>query len=182
MRAPTPASTALVFDTMLLSHFALADRIDVLRDLHAGTPCYTTRVVCEELRAANAQLALAKAEELDWLEVKRLDTLEELRAFVTWTERLGSGDRDRGEASIFATAELQNAVALTDDREAVSVGRRHGLDVHGTLWLLSRACRKGELTEVNVASLVDALRHTGMRLPCSGGEYPSWARKHKLLP
>lgn len=91
------------------------------------------------------------------------------------------GERNLGEASVFSAAELLGAIAITDDQDAVRVGRKYGLNVHGTLWLLSNACRNGKLTEVNVANLVDALRHTGMRLPCSGGEYAGWARSNGLL-
>lgn len=41
---------SLVFDTMLLSHFSRADRLDVLRELHTDHACYTTHLVREELR------------------------------------------------------------------------------------------------------------------------------------
>jgi hypothetical protein len=37
----------LVFDTMCLSHFALAERLDVLRDLVVDSECWTTGVVVE---------------------------------------------------------------------------------------------------------------------------------------
>lgn len=118
---------------------------------------------------------------LDWLVIERLDTLPEIRCFVEWTRRLGAGERDLGEASVFATAQLRQAIALCDDQEAVRVARSYDLEAHGTLWLLSRACRDGNLTEVNVANLIDALTQTGMRLPCTGSEYRAWARAHKLL-
>ncbi|WP_158289879.1 hypothetical protein [Micromonospora sp. S4605] len=41
----------LVLDTMVLSHFTLADRLDVLQDLLIDADCWTTQVVIEELRA-----------------------------------------------------------------------------------------------------------------------------------
>src|SRR3954469_25304558 len=94
-----------------------------------------------------------------------LDSLQELAGFAEWARRLGSGERNLGEASVFSAAEMLNGIAICDDRDAVRVGRRYGLEVHGTLWLLSNACRDGKLTEVNVANLIDALRGTGMRLP-----------------
>jgi predicted nucleic acid-binding protein len=173
---------ALVFDTMCLSHFALADRLDVLRDVLVGRPCHTTHVVREELRRGTERhKALHDALDLDWLTIERLDTLAELACFVRWTQRLGSGDRNLGEASVFTASELLQAMAISDDQDAVRVGRRYGLAVHGTLWLLSLACRDGKLTEVNVANLIDALKETGMRLPCSGSEYSGWARGKGLL-
>lgn len=62
---------------------------------------------------------------------------------------------------MFAVAELRSATAITDDREAVRVARTYGLDVHGTIWLLSGACRGDKLSEPAAGNLLDALRATG---------------------
>lgn len=62
----------------------------------------------------------------DWIKVARLDTLDEIRLFALWTRRLGSGERDLGEASVFAAAELRSATAITDDPAPVRVARTHG--------------------------------------------------------
>src|SRR2546421_6486013 len=86
-----------------------------------------------------------------------------------------------GEASVFAAAELHGATAITDDREAVRVARTYGLDVHGTIWLLAGACRDSKLPEPAAGNLIDALRSTGMRLPCTGAEFPDYARRYGLL-
>lgn len=96
-------------------------------------------------------------------------------------KRLGSGERDLGEESVFAAAELRSATAVTDDPAAVRVARNYGLDVHGTIWLLANACRDGKLTEPAAGNLVDALRGTGLRLPCTGAEFPGYARQYRLL-
>ncbi|SCG45836.1 hypothetical protein [Micromonospora halophytica] len=42
-------TAVLVLDTMVLSHFTLADRLDVLQDLLIDADCWTTQVVVEEL-------------------------------------------------------------------------------------------------------------------------------------
>jgi predicted nucleic acid-binding protein len=82
---------------------------------------------------------------------------------------------------VFEVAELRSATAITDDQEAVRVARTYGLDVHGTIWLLAGACRDGKLPEPAAGNLLDALRATGLRLPCTGAEFPSFARQHGLL-
>jgi hypothetical protein len=86
-----------------------------------------------------------------------------------------------GEASVFAAAELRSATAITDDPGPVRVARKHGLDTHGTIWLLAGCCRNGKLSEIAGGNLIDALRATGLRLPCTGGEFPDYARQHGLL-
>jgi predicted nucleic acid-binding protein len=145
---PAHVVLVLVLDAMCLSHFARAERLDVLRDLLIDKECWTTRVVLEELETGVADHpALQGVRAGDWLKVAQLNTLDEVQLFATWAGRTGSGQRDLGEASVFAAAELLEATAITDDREAVRVARTYGLDVHGTIWLLAGACRDGKLSE-----------------------------------
>jgi predicted nucleic acid-binding protein len=82
---------------------------------------------------------------------------------------------------VLAAAELRSGTAITDDREAARVGRKHGVSVHGTVWLLAGACRDGKLTLVAAENLIESLRSTGLRLPCTGAEFPQYAQHHSLL-
>jgi predicted nucleic acid-binding protein len=186
----TSGSTAgrplLVLDTPPLHHFALADRLDQLRDLLIDWDPWSTTVVMGELKERAARLAeprLLDAVTLDWLHTGGLDdSMDELRSFIRWSRLVGDKkDRNLGEASVFALAELRSATAITDDDDAKRVAKRHGLHVHGTLWLLAAACRDGKLTETGAANLVDLLRSTGHTLPCTGPEFPAWCRLHQLL-
>ncbi|WP_051724170.1 hypothetical protein [Micromonospora chokoriensis] len=173
----------LVFDTTVLHHFALADRLDVLADLVAEQRVATTAVVLDELRVnSEREPALIAALNLDWVDVLALNTMPEIHCFSEWVRRIGAGRRDLGEATVFAAAEMHGGTAVTDDRTATKVGRTYGLKVHGTIWLLADRCRSGRLTEVNAGAIVDALRQTKHRLPCTGAEFPSYARKAGLLP
>lgn len=115
------------------------------------------------------------------MRVASLDALDELRCFVKWTGRIGSQERDLGEASVLAAAELRGGIAVTDDRDATVVARRHGAEVHGTIWLLAQGCQDDKLNPVGAGSIVDALRATGARLPCTGNEFPAYAAEHGLL-
>lgn len=171
-----------VLDAMCLSHFALAERMDVLRDLLIDKECWTTQVVLEELSQGAADHPVLRDVNVGaWLKVAQLDTLDEIRLFAVWVGRLGSGERDLGEASVFAAAQLRSATAITDDQAAIRVARNYGLDVHGTIWLLAGTCRDGKLAEPAAGNLVDTLRATGLRLPCTGAEFPSYARRYRLL-
>ena len=180
--AGTPPAP-LFFDTVCLSHFARADRLDVLRDLLVEWECWTTTVVRSELAVgAGTHARLHQALALDWLQVASMDTLEELDCFVKWAGRLGSGDGDLGEASVLAAAELQHGIAITDDRDATRVARRFGADVHGTIALLAAACRLDTLTLIAAGNVIDALRAEGAHLPCTGTEFGRFARRYQLLP
>ena len=176
------AVKTLVFDTTCLSHFARSERLDVLGSLVVDQDCWTTSVVTEELHVGMASHpVLAAALKLDWLSVTQLDSADEIACFGKWIRWVCTGDRDRGEASVFAAAELLGGVAITDDRQALRFGRRHGATVHGTVWLLAWACRDGRLTETAAGNLIDALIGTGHRLPCTGSEFSSYARRRHLL-
>lgn len=97
----------LVFDTTILNHFALAERLDVLADLVMDRVCATTAVVLDELRrGAEEASELRNALDLDWMQVIALDQLDEIRCFAKWVRRIGADQRDMGEASVFAAAEL----------------------------------------------------------------------------
>jgi predicted nucleic acid-binding protein len=82
---------------------------------------------------------------------------------------------------VFAAAEIHRGIAVTDDRAATRVGRAYGLPVHGTIWLLADGCVTGKQTEAGAGAIIDALRQTGHRLPCTGAEFPSFARRFGLL-
>ena len=167
---------------MCLSHFARADRLDVLHDLLVERQCWTTTVVRSELAAgAKHHPKLEHALALDWIRVASLEALDELSCFVKWANRLGSMDKDLGEASVLASAEMRDGTAITDDRDATKVARRYGAEVHGTVWLLASACRDGKLTPVAAGNLIDVLRAEDARLPCTGNEFPAFAARHGLL-
>jgi predicted nucleic acid-binding protein len=175
----------LVLDAPPLHHFALIDRLDVLRDLLIGWNSWSTTVVLGELKERAALQGiprLAGAVNLDWLTISGLDdSTAEIRCFLQWVARIGEGNRNLGEASVFALAELRSATAITDDDEAKRVARGHGIDVHGTMWLLANACADGKITTVAAGNLIDSLRESGHRLPCTGHSFPAWCRSHGLL-
>jgi len=180
--APTPRKRAFVFDTMVLSAFAEADRLDVLGGMLVGDRCFITELVRDEIRrGSTTRPPLASVECAQWLEDSALATDAELIAYLRWTERIGSTDRDFGEASVFAFAEVRGATAITDDREATRVARTFGLEVHGTLWLIAGFCASGKLTEHAAGGLIDALRAVGLRLPCTGSRFPAWAHENGLM-
>jgi predicted nucleic acid-binding protein len=179
---PSLSPATLVLDATCLSHFARADRLDVLGELLIGRGPHTTHVVREEIRTGlSVHPALADVLALDWLGVTVLDTLDQISRFVMWAQRVGAGQRHLGEASVLAVAEECHAVAIVDDRDATRVGRTYGVEVHGSVWLLASARQQGKLTEVGASNLVDALITTGMWLPCTGPEFSGYARTAGLL-
>jgi len=142
----------------------------------------TTDVVREEIRVGSALYPeLVSVLDLEWLSIEATSSLDRISRFVLWTKRVGAGSRNLGEASVLALTEELGAIAILDDRDATRVGRTYGVEIHGTIWLLAQSCRSDKLTLVNACNLIDSLRATGMRLPCTGAQFPEFARKHGLL-
>ncbi|GAA3628144.1 hypothetical protein ACG5V6_06580 [Streptomyces chitinivorans] len=166
----------LVLDATLLNHSARADYIDLLGSYLQDFECWTTTTVISELRAGLHRFpSLQRAIAADWLRVDALDTIEGLMAYGRWGERVGASDnRHRGEASVFACAELRHGTAVTDDRTAARTARAYGVEAHGTLWLLARLVREDVMTLAAAGSYVEALRAEGARLPCRGSGFARW--------
>lgn len=135
-----------------------------------------------ELRRGSAgRPALALIPEARWLGVVPTDELEVLQAFLTFSNALGAGERHLGECTVLAWAQCHQAVALLDDGDARTVGRREGVTVKGTLALVADGIRAGTLNESSACRLIDDLVAVAYRLPCDGSSFSSWARDHDLL-
>ena len=174
--------TTWIWDASALHHAAMADRLDVLLDIAKGIPdaptrSLTTVMVMEELTRNGLWHRCAPH-----LGVVDLETLQELEALARWLAIVSSGPHSRGEATVFAWAEMNDGVVIIDD-EARKVAQRHGLTAHGTLWVLIEAIRANTLNPASADAFVQALRATGARLPAfPAGGIEAWARERGLLP
>lgn len=175
--------TTWIWDASALHHAAAADRLDVLLDIAKGIPdapmrSLTTTLVVEELTGYDLWHVCAPH-----LHVVDLETFEELQALARWLAVVSSGPRSRGEATVFAWAEVNGGIVIIDDGDARSAARRHGLTVHGTLWILVEAIRVNNLSPTSADTFVEALRATGARFPVfPAGGIEAWARRLGMLP
>jgi predicted nucleic acid-binding protein len=169
-----------VWDASALHHALIADRFDVLGDLAAGprrAPWrnVTTTTVLHELRRNGLN------PDGSWLSAVSVEELDELRALFEWAKRLDAGDRNIGEATVCAWAEVHDATAVLDDGDARRVGRAHGLPVHGSLWVVAEAVNSGRLALASAAGLVGELVAHGARYPCRSEGFTAWALRVGLV-
>lgn len=173
----------LVWDTSPLYHAALADRLDVLGDLAKGPsdPPWrnvTTAAVDEELRRL-----LGRRPDVPWLDIVHVDGLDEIVALARWVGIMSSSVHNRGEATVLAWAEAHDAVAVIDDNAARLAGQRHGLSVHGTLWVCANAVADCRIQPGAADGLIRALADTGARFPTLATQgFTAWAKSEGLLP
>lgn len=170
----------LVFDSSVLSAFAAARRLSVLRDLGETWGLMTTQAVLDELAHRDSP---ASSADLSWLRVGHVDALGELRVLGEYMKVLGSGFRDMGEATVLTWAEAHDGIAIIDDQAAKKAAGRRGVSCHGTLWLIvTEGYLAGRLDEAAARDLVDLLAEGNARFPCRGEDLFAWARVQGLLP
>ena len=168
------AGEILAWDSSALHHALSADRADVLLHLSGAASRGTTRhittlAVVQEL-AGNG---LGPPPEIETVPV---DGLLELVALADWVGRLSSSRHNRGEATICAWAQVHNAIAIVDDRDARTAAQRAGLNVHGSLWLVARAVQAGSTDLGSAGNLVDTLLAAGARYPFAAGGFAVWMK------
>lgn len=173
----------VALDTSILSWFARANRLDTLEHLLTGMQAVTTREVLDELRnGVEAFPALASVLQLGWLAEVRLSGLPAMSIFGEYCRRLGSGqDGNVGEATVLAWAEVNDAVAVIDEKAGRQAAKERRVRVKGSLWLLAHGITTGILSLQQASLIVDELRDAGAYLPCNGGTFPRWAQEHGLI-
>ena len=92
---------------------------------------------------------------VEWLIVREVSNDSLLRALST---QLGAGE----SAVIALATEIQNAVAILDDKKARRVAREMGLRMMGTVGLLVKAKREGVFSQLT--PLLQDLDRVGFRL------------------
>ncbi len=173
----------LVFDTGPLSHFARAGLLDALKSVVGERSAVIPEAVEKELReGVHQHPSIQSVLDADWIEVRKLDSVEELAAFAKYAERLVSGKRNIGEAAALGLAETPSGCAVVDDGVAHKVASRHVVSVKRTLALLCQAIRDGVLTIDTVSSIADELIETDYRSPFEQREFARWAAENDQLP
>lgn len=171
-----------VWDASALHAAATADRLDVLGDIACcaalGSPRnVTTATVADELQRNGLSIAGQ-----GWLAVEHVDGLDEITAVVKWAGIVGStSQHNRGEATVCAWAEVHQAIAVMDDRDARRAAQTNGLTTHGSLWLICEAVRVGQIAEAAAIGFTDTLLNAGARYPFQRGAFSTWARQQRLL-
>jgi predicted nucleic acid-binding protein len=112
------------------------------------------------------------------MDIVHVDGLDELTELVDWLEVLGSGEHNRGEATVCAWASINAATVVMDDAEAVRVARERGLQVLRTLGICAHAVKRGVETLAAASAMLDAMMVDGARYPFRPGGFPDWYEKN----
>lgn len=176
-------TSAYVFDTGPLSHFARGGWLGALKFLTEGKPAWVPEAVVRELADGQHQyqhLGLVLA--ADWLGRDRSDDLALLVRTAQYEARLAAGGRNRGECAVLALAGVRGWTAVIDDSEARKIARADAISYTTTIQLLCQAIKSKQMTASSCAAIADDLVRTAYRLPFgSGQEFLDWAVREGVL-
>jgi len=139
-------SLKFVFDTTLLSNFAIVEQVTLLETLYRGKVC-TTLMVADELHQGlyagyhqlqSVEEILTPLHSTGWLPVLSLELAEEKKLYTQFSPPLASG-----EASCLAIAVARGLVLGSDDLAARRVANGRNVHLTGTIGILIRAVREG---------------------------------------
>lgn len=176
------SSSVFVFDTGPLRHFALRGWLGVLKFVNAGSPMVIPESVeAELLNQRHKEPSLAQVFDADWIAVDRSDDLDFLAAFASYEQRLVVDGRNTGECGVLALGKVRGYSLVLDDGVPRKIAKEEKLAVTGTLGLLCKAIREGQLTISLVESLADDLVMGTYHLPFGPGGFRAWAESEGLL-
>lgn len=156
-----------IFETTVLSAFALVGRLDLLEHRYAGRARWCLEVHHEVMAGISDHPRLGDVVGSAWLgqpiQSFAVDRIERVR------QRLGGGaadDRHRGEAASIVVAIDKDWIVATDDRDATRLARAEGLRTIGTPRILQACVRGGQLSPAEAVGLLgEMIDGYGRRLP-----------------
>jgi predicted nucleic acid-binding protein len=147
----------IICDTSPIRYLLLIDQIDLLPQLYGQI--IIPHEVHDEMQSANAPLELQQwiANPPTWLSVQNVTIPSDDTRQLTDLSRL-----DLGEQAAIALAQQLNAdFLIMDERLGRRFAQRRGLQVIGTLGILTEAA---ELGLIDLAVMIDRLKLTNFRV------------------
>ncbi len=152
-----------IFDSVTISNFSLAGRLDILQARYAHHLALTTQVVDEISRGVTSGrhdlepiLALVDNGIFRLLVL----TNEERTTFGKLSNNLG-----QGEASTIAAALHRDATVVTDDRAARQATRDLALSLTGTIGILIACVRDSTVPAATADSVLESMVDAGFYSP-----------------
>jgi len=152
------------FDTVTLSNFVLAQRLDVLIARY-GTRAKVTREVLDEVSDGLVAGYTALAELERAVTSRQLGTAapltpDERDLYRQLIRRLAPG-----EASCIACAKLRGGIVVTDDRAARQCCAEQGVHFTGTIGILKACCMDKTLSLPDADTILEAMIAAGYHSP-----------------
>jgi predicted nucleic acid-binding protein len=154
----------VIFDTVVISNFAKAGQLELLRNMYPATACCSGFVVAEVLRCLRqGHVELDQLVQLlidGWPRQDDLATPAERQHYARISVSLGDG-----ESSCLALAKERGYVFACDDRLARSEATRLQIPLTGTIGILIKAVRIGLIDLKKANSVLKRMVVAGFYAP-----------------
>jgi predicted nucleic acid-binding protein len=153
------------FDTVVLSNFALINRLDLLNRMYKKRLFITTEVVDEVSKGIASgfeSLQGILSTITDGIYYLHSLSSQERQLYTSFLVNLGSG-----EASSIAAAKTVNGIVVTDDKLARNVCRETGIRFTGTIGILKKLYIKDILQSREADSILQEMITHGFYSPVS---------------
>ena len=154
----------VIFDTVVISNFAKAGQLELLRNMYPATACCSGFVVAEVLRGfrqGHPDLELLVQLLADgWPRQDDLSTPAERQLYARISISLGDG-----ESSCLALAAERGYIFACDDRLARSEAVRLGIALTGTVGILIKAVRSDVIDLKKANALLKRMIAAGFYAP-----------------
>jgi len=160
---PTRKTGGWLFDSVVLSNFALTDSLGILTKRYHGRLFVTSQVLDEIAMGISAGHYRLRSLLLlaDSGSAKTIQIGEKERAFYQeLLARLGEG-----EASTIAAARSRRGIVVTDDRAARSICDDHNIPFTGTIGILKACVKDRSMTVHDADTLLSKMITAGFFSP-----------------
>jgi predicted nucleic acid-binding protein len=159
-----PPMPDVIFDTMVISNFAKAGQLELLRKMYPANACCSGFVVAEVLRGLRQGHAvlepLVQLLSDGWPRQDDLSTPVERQLFARISVSLGDG-----ESSCLALAAQRGYVFACDDRVARGEAVRLGIPLTGTVGIIIKAVRTGAIDLKKANTILKRMITAGFYAP-----------------
>jgi predicted nucleic acid-binding protein len=154
----------IVFDTCVLSNFALSDSLHIIKNFYGNSSYITDFVSAENLRGIlkgySGLSRVTEAIKEGWLKEITLSGTKEKALFESLSVSLGFG-----EASSIAVAKTRRYVFACDDRVARRESGLLGVKLTGTMGILVKAVKKKIINAKESDAILNRMVSNGFYSP-----------------
>jgi predicted nucleic acid-binding protein len=159
---------ALVLNATPLIYLSRAGGLQILKSLN--TRIYATKAVYDEVVVEGRRLGKPGADLVDRYVLEGVITVRspkvkmKLSSQVTRSSPESDWPVDKGEAEVLALAQELDCTAIIDEQVGRNLAGLHGIEVHGTVYLLMLAHNNGALTKDQTQAMFKRIVAEGWRI------------------
>jgi predicted nucleic acid-binding protein len=159
---------ALVLNATPLIYLSRSGGLQLLKSLN--TRIYTPKAVYDEVVVEGRRLGKPGADLVDRYVQEGVITVRSPKVKLKLSSKVAGAAResdwpvDEGEAEVLALAQELDCTAIIDEQVGRNLARLHGIEVHGTVYLLILAHNNGALTKDQTLAMFKRIVAEGWRI------------------